>query len=230
MVLPVCAYIETHNFAFLADTLSIDSVRAGGGLNFNETVTLVAWQEEAGHLSTAGVLTYDVAVVVNPKGRRGRPSAGNKRLYRSVSHEEGIPVTIRADYVIGAIDSECHRCDTPVDVEKRNGSENIAKEVVESPVVIDVKSDSNSSVREAVQIGARCHVGSTIWTIDVEERVRTYAANDREARPLTRCRGLERRCIGCAARHETCNERNERSEAATAHNNRHHCDNLAMVS
>ena len=152
MVLPVCASIETYNFAFLADTLSIDGVRAGGGIDSNETVALVAGQEVAGHLSIAGVLTYDVAVVVNPKGSRGRPSVGNKRLYRSVSQEEGIPVSIRADYIIGAIDSERQRCDTPVDVEKRNSSENIAKEVVESPVVIDVKSDSNSSVERPFRL------------------------------------------------------------------------------
>jgi len=67
-----------------------------------------------------------------PKAVAADPPPGNKRLYRSVSDEEGIPVTIRADYVIGATDSERHRCDTPVDVEKRNGSENIAEEVVES--------------------------------------------------------------------------------------------------
>jgi hypothetical protein len=146
MVLAICPYVETHNFAFLADTLCVDNVRAGGAIDSNETVALAAGQEEPGHLTTNGVLTYDVAIVVDPKGSRRRPSAGDKYLYLIVSHEEGISVSIGANYVINAIDSERHRCRAPIDVQKLHGSENIAKEVVESPVVIDIESHGNSSV------------------------------------------------------------------------------------
>jgi hypothetical protein len=68
----------------------------------------------------------------------------------------------------------------------------MAKEVGEIPIVVNIKSDANPPVREAVQIGARSRVGSTVWTIDVEERVTTYIAKDCEARLLTSCCGLER--------------------------------------
>jgi hypothetical protein len=145
MLLPVCAYIETHNSAFLADTLRLDNIRAGGGIDSNETVALMAGQEEPGHLTTGGPI-YHAAVVVNPKGNRRRASAGIQGLYLIISQEEGIPVSIRADYVTSAIDSERHRRGTRVDIENHNGSEDIPKEVVESPIVVDVKSDSNSSV------------------------------------------------------------------------------------
>ena len=59
---------------------------------------------------------------------------------------------------------------------KRYISQHIAKEVGEIPIVVNIKSDANPPVREAVQIGARSRDGSSVGTIDVEERV--TAGND----------------------------------------------------
>src|SRR5215469_959316 len=123
MILPVYAYIKAHNLPCLIDALGVDHVWAGGTIDSNETLAFVVAQEESGCLTNDGVLTYDVAVIVNSKGSRRRPSARNKRLQIAASQEKGIPVSIRTDQATGTIGSERHRLGAPIDVEKCNGSD-----------------------------------------------------------------------------------------------------------
>lgn len=124
-------------------------------------------------------MANDVAGIVNAEGGRRR-SRSCERHHRAVRwQEEGGPV-LCADHIAGAIDSECHRSRTYVDVQNGERSVHIANEVGEVTGVIQPESDGAPVIRDAVHIGAGSGVGATTWTVEIGEVV--YGSRLRDIR------------------------------------------------